>query len=32
MESTAAQMLDDKELDATVVEAQVNFSIGQQAA
>jgi Fe-S cluster assembly iron-binding protein IscA len=30
LEPTAAVMLDDKELDATVVGEQVNFSIGEQ--
>lgn len=30
VEPNAAQMLDDKELDATVVEGQVNFSIGER--
>ena len=29
--SGTAQILDDKELDATVVAGQVNFSIGEQA-
>jgi Fe-S cluster assembly iron-binding protein IscA len=32
VEPTAAQMLEDKELDATVAEGQVSFSISQQAA
>jgi iron-sulfur cluster assembly protein len=32
VEPTAAQMLDDKELDATVAGGQVSFSIGQQSA
>jgi Fe-S cluster assembly iron-binding protein IscA len=32
VEPTAAQMLDDKELDATVAEGQVSFSIGEQSA
>jgi len=31
VEPSAAQMLDDKELDATVTSGQVNFSIGEQA-
>jgi iron-sulfur cluster assembly protein len=31
IEPTAAALLDDKELDATVEGEQVNFSIGQQA-
>jgi Fe-S cluster assembly iron-binding protein IscA len=31
VEPTAAVMLDDKELDATVVGEQINFSIGEQA-
>ncbi|HEY7266890.1 MAG TPA: HesB/YadR/YfhF-family protein [Solirubrobacterales bacterium] len=31
VEPTAAVMLDDKQLDATVVGDQINFSIGQQA-
>jgi Fe-S cluster assembly iron-binding protein IscA len=31
VEPTAAAILDDKELDATVVGGQVNFSIGDQA-
>jgi hypothetical protein len=31
VEPSAAVMLDDKELDATVVGGQVNFSIGDQA-
>jgi iron-sulfur cluster assembly protein len=32
VEPTAARMLDDKELDATVSGEQVNFSIGEQSA
>jgi iron-sulfur cluster assembly protein len=32
LEPTAAVMLDDKQLDATVIGDQVNFSIGEQAA
>lgn len=32
VEPTAAEMLDDKELDATVVEGQVNFSIAEQVS
>lgn len=32
VEPTAAQMLEDKELDATVAEGRVNFSISQQGA
>jgi iron-sulfur cluster assembly protein len=32
VEPTAAQMLEDKELDATVAEGQVSFSISQQGA
>lgn len=32
VEPSAAQMLDDKELDATIDEGQVNFSLSQQAA
>jgi iron-sulfur cluster assembly protein len=32
VEPTAAQMLDDKELDATVAGGQVSFSIGEQSA
>ena len=32
VEPTAAAILDDKELDATVVGGQVNFSIGDQAS
>ncbi|MGH2798890.1 MAG: hypothetical protein ACRDM0_14735 [Thermoleophilaceae bacterium] len=32
VEPTAAQLLDDKELDATVSGEQVNFSIGEQSA
>lgn len=32
VEPIAAQMLDDKELDATVAGGQVNFSVGQQSA
>jgi Fe-S cluster assembly iron-binding protein IscA len=31
VEPTAAVMLDDKQLDATVVGEQINFSIGEQA-
>jgi Fe-S cluster assembly iron-binding protein IscA len=31
VDPTAAVMLDDKELDATVVGEQINFSIGEQA-
>jgi Fe-S cluster assembly iron-binding protein IscA len=31
VEPTAAAMLDDKQLDATVTGDQVNFSIGEQA-
>ena len=31
VEPNAAQLLDDKELDATVVEGQVNFRIGEQS-
>lgn len=31
VEPSAAAMLDDKELDATVVGEQINFSIGEQA-
>jgi Fe-S cluster assembly iron-binding protein IscA len=31
VDPSAAVMLDDKELDATVVEGQVNFSLGEQA-
>ena len=31
VEPTAAEMLDDKQLDATVVGEEVNFSIGDQA-
>jgi iron-sulfur cluster assembly protein len=31
VEPTAAVMLDDKQLDATVIGDQVNFSIGEQA-
>jgi Fe-S cluster assembly iron-binding protein IscA len=31
VEPSAAMMLDDKELDATVVGEQINFSIGEQA-
>jgi len=30
VEPAAAEMLDDKELDATIVEGQVNFSIAEQ--
>ncbi|HEX6228032.1 MAG TPA: HesB/YadR/YfhF-family protein [Solirubrobacterales bacterium] len=30
VEPSAAEMLDDKELDATIVEGRVNFSIGEQ--
>jgi Fe-S cluster assembly iron-binding protein IscA len=30
VEPTAAALLDDKELDATVIGEQVNFSIGEQ--
>jgi iron-sulfur cluster assembly protein len=32
VEPTAAQLLDDKELDATVSGEQVSFSIGEQSA
>jgi Fe-S cluster assembly iron-binding protein IscA len=32
VEPSAAAMLDDKQLDATVVDGQINFSIGEQAA
>ena len=32
VEPSAAVMLDDKELDATVVGGEINFSIGEQAA
>ena len=32
VEPTAAQMLDDKELDATVTAGQVKFSVGEQSA
>jgi iron-sulfur cluster assembly protein len=32
VEPSAAAMLDDKQLDATVIGEQVNFSIGEQAA
>jgi iron-sulfur cluster assembly protein len=32
VEPTAAVMLDDKKLDATVVDGQINFSIAEQAA
>jgi iron-sulfur cluster assembly protein len=32
LEPSAAEMLDDKELDATVVGEEINFSIGEQAA
>jgi Fe-S cluster assembly iron-binding protein IscA len=32
VEPTAAQMLEDKELDATVAEGEVSFSISQQGA
>jgi Fe-S cluster assembly iron-binding protein IscA len=32
VEPSAAVMLDDKELDATVVGEQINFSIGEQEA
>ena len=32
VEPSAAVMLDDKELDATVVGGEINFSIGDQAA
>jgi Fe-S cluster assembly iron-binding protein IscA len=31
VEPTAAVMLDDKQLDATVIGDQINFSIGEQA-
>jgi Fe-S cluster assembly iron-binding protein IscA len=31
VEPTAAAMLEDKQLDATVVDDQINFSIGEQA-
>ncbi len=31
VEPTAAQMLEDKKLDATVVDGQINFSIAEQA-
>ena len=31
VDPSAAVMLDDKELDATVVEGEVSFSIGEQA-
>jgi iron-sulfur cluster assembly protein len=31
VEPTAAEILDDKQLDATVVGDQINFSIGDQA-
>jgi Fe-S cluster assembly iron-binding protein IscA len=30
VEPTAAEMLDDKQLDATVIGDQINFSIGEQ--
>lgn len=32
VEPTAAVMLDDKKLDATVVDGQINFRIAEQAA
>jgi Fe-S cluster assembly iron-binding protein IscA len=32
VEASAAEMLDDKELDATIVDGQVNFSIADQGA
>jgi Fe-S cluster assembly iron-binding protein IscA len=32
LEPTAAEMLDDKELDATLVDGKVNLSIGDQSA
>jgi Fe-S cluster assembly iron-binding protein IscA len=32
VEPSAAAILDDKQLDATVVDGQINFSIGEQAA
>jgi iron-sulfur cluster assembly protein len=32
LDPSAAEMLDDKELDANVVGEQINFSIGEQAA